>query len=104
MINLPEGYWQAVENLAFFALRLSQESQTPAMALLPDETVLNATLDDMMEYCENFYSETQRKQWEHLETICKTVCETYKTTMELTFGHVYARMMLYDYQNEVAEK
>lgn len=100
MTNLPEGYWQAVENLALVTLKLTDESQTPSMSLLPDDTLFNASLDELMDYCEKFYTSSQIQQWEYLEKIMHVICDTYKTSAELTFGHVYAKMISYDVQSE----
>lgn len=91
------GYWQAIDNLAFYIRQLSDESQLPY--LQEAEWLWDASVEEQMDYCRQFMTAEQEEKWDKLEEAFDEVRRTYGTSYEETFAEVQARIWLYELES-----
>ena len=98
-VHMPKnaGYWQAIDNLAFYIRELSIESQQPVLEAHP--WLLDEEHEVQMEFCAQFYTPEQQEKWDRLDEAFNVIMETYGTTYTETFEEVYARIWLFDLQS-----
>ncbi len=87
------GYWQAIDNLAYYVRQLADESQGP---LLDSEPSLMDDFDAALEACAANMTPEQRARWDTLETAVETIVRTYEVHPEEVWKETFARMMKYD--------
>lgn len=102
MSDLPKGYWQAVENLAYHILKMTQQTQQPHIENLSEEALFgeNAMTDDeLVEYCAQFQTAEERQIWDRLDRAFEEVVHTYGADPEELYNHVTARMFVFDVES-----
>jgi len=91
------GYWQAVDNLAFYIRQLADETQVPVFDDHP--WLLDEDEDFQVEFCSKFMTEEQQHKWAALDEAFLLITLTYGTTFEETYAEVYMRIWQYDLES-----
>lgn len=100
MSDLPAGYWQAIDNLAWEIRKLTEVTISPMYRENPlaiDK--LGDDMDKVLNFCEAAMSEAEHEMWSTLDEILGVVIDTYETDHETVWNHVFARLYQYDVES-----
>ena len=88
------GYWQAIDNLAFYVRKLSLESQVPIFMANP--WLVDESEEFQIEFCTRHQTEEQQQQWAQLDKTYFVIMETYDVPYEEVYNDALARSIQYD--------
>ncbi|MBT8440225.1 MAG: hypothetical protein KJO91_10900 [Gammaproteobacteria bacterium] len=84
------GYWQAIDNLAYYIRHLSEQTQVPVLQAHPE--IWDKSQQYQTEFCRKFMSSEELAKWDNLDVAFGTVMETYGTEYDETFADVQLKM------------
>ena len=89
------GYWQAVDRLAWEIYQLSKQTQIPLMDANPF-LLDHLELDDITEFCHAAMPQEEIDQWETLDNIFTVVSETYQVDPDEIDQDVQVKIFQFD--------
>lgn len=89
------GYYQAVDRLAWEILQLSETTQRPILEANPH--LLN-DFEVAMDVCRNMMTPEEGQTWDKLDEIFSTIVTTYSVHPEEVYTEVFAKIYEYDVQ------
>lgn len=90
-----QGYYQAVDRLAWEILRLSELSQRPMLDANPH---LLENVELAMNVCQSAMAPEEIKEWDQLNAIFETIVLTYQVDPDEVYMEVFAKMYEFDVQ------